>query len=200
MDHCQYSVSLSWRIAREQGGVLVENRRELIHWKMKPRLVPPRRTRLPREGLNIGIRTGEMARVGDGTAMIGNVHSPHIRGEASFRTNRILEGLAELQRLWIILESDSTSGGDRIAGDQVKISRVESLWKRSIGPSERSEEPPPIAGFPIQHRRNRAPPAGRTPVASSAKLSQSASQLAHSNSPLIETSVTLQEIQCPHSK
>jgi hypothetical protein len=68
-----------------------------------------------------------MVMVGDGAAMMGNVHSPHSRGEALFRTHRILEGFAEFQTLWIILESDSTSRGDRIAGDQVKISRVESL-------------------------------------------------------------------------
>ena len=48
-----------------------------------------------------------MAMVGDGGAMMGNVYSPYIRGEALFRTNRVQEGLAEFQKMWIILESDS---------------------------------------------------------------------------------------------
>ena len=41
----------------------------------------------------------EMALVGDGSAMLGNVHSPYIRGEALFRTGRVREGIAEFQRL-----------------------------------------------------------------------------------------------------
>lgn len=32
-----------------------------------------------------------MAMVGDGAAMMGNVHSPHIRGEALLRTNWLLD-------------------------------------------------------------------------------------------------------------
>jgi DNA-binding winged helix-turn-helix (wHTH) protein/tetratricopeptide (TPR) repeat protein len=43
--------------------------------------------------------TGEMAMVGDGSAMLGNVHSPYIRGEALFRAGRVPEGLAEFQKL-----------------------------------------------------------------------------------------------------
>ena len=43
--------------------------------------------------------TGEMAMVGDGAAMMGNVHSPYIRGEALFRANRVQEGLAEFQKI-----------------------------------------------------------------------------------------------------
>ena len=43
--------------------------------------------------------TGEMAMVGDGSAMLGNVHSPYIRGEALFRAGRVKEGLAEFQKI-----------------------------------------------------------------------------------------------------
>jgi DNA-binding winged helix-turn-helix (wHTH) protein/tetratricopeptide (TPR) repeat protein len=43
--------------------------------------------------------TGEMAMVGDGSAMLGNVHSPYIRGEALFRAGRVKEGIAEFQKL-----------------------------------------------------------------------------------------------------
>jgi DNA-binding winged helix-turn-helix (wHTH) protein/tetratricopeptide (TPR) repeat protein len=43
--------------------------------------------------------TGEMAMVGDGSAMLGNVHSPYIRGEALFRAGRAKEGIAEFQKL-----------------------------------------------------------------------------------------------------
>ncbi len=43
--------------------------------------------------------TGEMAMVGDGSAMLGNVHSPYIRGEALFRAGRVKEGVAEFQRI-----------------------------------------------------------------------------------------------------
>lgn len=42
--------------------------------------------------------TGEMAMVGDGSAMLGNVHSPYIRGEALFRAGRVQEGIAEFQK------------------------------------------------------------------------------------------------------
>ena len=42
---------------------------------------------------------GEMAMVGDGSAMLGNVHSPYIRGEALFRAARVREGLAEFQKI-----------------------------------------------------------------------------------------------------
>jgi tetratricopeptide (TPR) repeat protein len=43
--------------------------------------------------------TGEMAMVGDGSAMLGNVHSPYIRGEALFRAGRVKEGIAEFQKI-----------------------------------------------------------------------------------------------------
>jgi DNA-binding winged helix-turn-helix (wHTH) protein/tetratricopeptide (TPR) repeat protein len=43
--------------------------------------------------------TGEMAMVGDGSAMLGNVHSPYIRGEALFRAGRAKEGIAEFQKI-----------------------------------------------------------------------------------------------------
>jgi DNA-binding winged helix-turn-helix (wHTH) protein/tetratricopeptide (TPR) repeat protein len=43
--------------------------------------------------------TGEMAMVGDGSAMLGNVHSPYIRGEALFRAGRAREGIAEFQKI-----------------------------------------------------------------------------------------------------
>jgi DNA-binding winged helix-turn-helix (wHTH) protein/tetratricopeptide (TPR) repeat protein len=43
--------------------------------------------------------TGEMAMVGDGSAMLGNVHSPYIRGEALFRAGRVHEGIAEFQKI-----------------------------------------------------------------------------------------------------
>jgi DNA-binding winged helix-turn-helix (wHTH) protein/tetratricopeptide (TPR) repeat protein len=42
---------------------------------------------------------GEMAMVGDGSAMMGNVHSPYIRGEALFRAGRAKEGIAEFQKI-----------------------------------------------------------------------------------------------------
>ena len=43
--------------------------------------------------------TGEMAMVGDGSAMLGNVHSPYIRGEALFRVGRVKEGISEFQKI-----------------------------------------------------------------------------------------------------
>jgi hypothetical protein len=43
--------------------------------------------------------TGEMAMVGDGSAMLGNVHSPYIRGVALFRAGRQPEGIAEFQKI-----------------------------------------------------------------------------------------------------
>jgi eukaryotic-like serine/threonine-protein kinase len=43
--------------------------------------------------------TGEVAMVGDGAAMMGNVDSPYIRGEALFRAGRVQEGLAEFQKI-----------------------------------------------------------------------------------------------------
>ena len=42
---------------------------------------------------------GEMAMVGDGSAMLGNVHSPYIRGEALFRAGSVKEGIAEFQKI-----------------------------------------------------------------------------------------------------
>src|SRR5215470_2771545 len=44
-------------------------------------------------------RIGEMAMVGDGSAMLGNVHSPYIRGEALFRAGSVKEGIAEFQKI-----------------------------------------------------------------------------------------------------
>ena len=41
----------------------------------------------------------EMAMVGDGSAMLGNVHSPYIRGQALFRTGKVQEGIAEFSRI-----------------------------------------------------------------------------------------------------
>jgi DNA-binding winged helix-turn-helix (wHTH) protein/tetratricopeptide (TPR) repeat protein len=43
--------------------------------------------------------TGEMAMVGDGSAMLGNVHSPYIRGEALFRAARVKEGISEFRKI-----------------------------------------------------------------------------------------------------
>jgi len=43
--------------------------------------------------------TGEMAMPGDGSAMLGNVHSPYIRGEVLFRAGRVPEGLSEFQKI-----------------------------------------------------------------------------------------------------
>ena len=43
--------------------------------------------------------TGEMAMVGDGSAMLGNVHSPYIRGVALFRAGRVKEGISEFQKI-----------------------------------------------------------------------------------------------------
>jgi tetratricopeptide (TPR) repeat protein len=43
--------------------------------------------------------TGEMAMTGDGSAMLGNVHSPYIRGEALFRAGRVKDGIAEFQKI-----------------------------------------------------------------------------------------------------
>jgi tetratricopeptide (TPR) repeat protein len=45
------------------------------------------------------LTTGEMAMVGDGSAMLGNVHSPYIRGEALFRAGRVQKGIAEFQKI-----------------------------------------------------------------------------------------------------
>jgi DNA-binding winged helix-turn-helix (wHTH) protein/tetratricopeptide (TPR) repeat protein len=85
---------------------------------------------------------GEMAMVGDGGAMLGNVHSPYIRGEALFRTNRVQEGLAEFQKIVDhpgirftdpigSLASLQISRGYRFAGDQDKArSEYEKLFKR----------------------------------------------------------------------
>ena len=75
--------------------------------------------------------TGEMAMVGDGSAMLGNVHSPYIRGEALFRAGRVQEGLAEFQKIVDhpgIRFTDpigslaylQISRGYRLAGDQTR--------------------------------------------------------------------------------
>lgn len=86
--------------------------------------------------------TGEMALVGDGGAMMGNVYSPYIRGEALFRSSRVQEGIAEFQKIVDhpgIRFTDpigSIAGlqiarGYRFAGDQDKArSEYEKLLKR----------------------------------------------------------------------
>jgi tetratricopeptide (TPR) repeat protein len=85
---------------------------------------------------------GEMAMVGDGTAMLGNVHSPYIRGEALFRVGRVPEGLAEFQKLVDhpgirftdpigSLAHLQLSRGYRLAGDQIRArSACDLLLKR----------------------------------------------------------------------
>jgi hypothetical protein len=85
--------------------------------------------------------TGEMAMVGDGAAMMGNVHSPYIRGEALFRTNRVQEGLAEFQKIVDhpgirftdpigSLAGLQISRGYRFVGDQDARSEYEKLFKQ----------------------------------------------------------------------
>ena len=44
-------------------------------------------------------RSASLAMVGDGSAMVGNAHSPYIRGEALFRTCRVLAGIAEFPKI-----------------------------------------------------------------------------------------------------
>ena len=43
--------------------------------------------------------SGEMAMVGDGSAMLGNVHSPYIRGKALLRAGQLHEGIAEFNKI-----------------------------------------------------------------------------------------------------
>jgi DNA-binding winged helix-turn-helix (wHTH) protein/tetratricopeptide (TPR) repeat protein len=86
--------------------------------------------------------TGEMAMVGDGSAMLGNVHSPYIRGQALFRTGRLQEGIAEFQKIGDhpgIRFTDpigslaylQLSRGYRLSGDQNRArSAYEILLKR----------------------------------------------------------------------
>jgi DNA-binding winged helix-turn-helix (wHTH) protein/tetratricopeptide (TPR) repeat protein len=86
--------------------------------------------------------TGEMSMPGDGSAMLGNVHSPYIRGEALFRANRVSEGIAEFQKIVDhpgirftdpigSLAHLQISRGYRLAGDQDKArSEYEKLLKR----------------------------------------------------------------------
>jgi eukaryotic-like serine/threonine-protein kinase len=86
--------------------------------------------------------TGEMAMVGDGSAMLGNAHSPYIRGEALFRTGRVQEGIAEFRKIVDhpgvrftdpigSLAGLQISRGYRFAGDQDKArSEYEKLLKR----------------------------------------------------------------------
>jgi eukaryotic-like serine/threonine-protein kinase len=45
------------------------------------------------------VTVGEMAMVGDGSAMLGNVHSPYIRGEALFHAGNVKEGISEFQKI-----------------------------------------------------------------------------------------------------
>jgi eukaryotic-like serine/threonine-protein kinase len=87
---------------------------------------------------------GEMAMVGDGGAMMGNVHSPYIRGEALFRINRVQEGLAEFQKIVDhpgirftdpigSLARLQISRGYRLAGDGNKArSEYEILFQRWV--------------------------------------------------------------------
>jgi DNA-binding winged helix-turn-helix (wHTH) protein/tetratricopeptide (TPR) repeat protein len=86
--------------------------------------------------------TGEMAMVGDGSAMLGNVHSPYIRGQALFRAGRIQEGIAEFQKIVDhpgirftdpigSLAHLQISRGYRLAGDRDKArSEYEMLLER----------------------------------------------------------------------
>ena len=87
---------------------------------------------------------GEMAMVGVGSAMLGNVHSPYIRGEALFRAGRVKEGLAEFQKIVDhpgIRFTDpigslaylQISRGYRLAGDGNKArSEYEILFQRWV--------------------------------------------------------------------
>ena len=43
--------------------------------------------------------SGEMAMVGDGSAMLGNVYSPYIRGQALLRAGQVQEGIAEFNKI-----------------------------------------------------------------------------------------------------
>ena len=43
--------------------------------------------------------SGEMALVGDGSAMLGNVYSPYIRGQALLRAGHVQEGIAEFNKI-----------------------------------------------------------------------------------------------------
>ena len=86
--------------------------------------------------------TGEMSMPGDGSAMLGNVHSPYIRGESLFRAGRVREGLAEFQKIVDhpgIRFTDpigslaylEISRGYRLAGEQDKArSEYQTLLKR----------------------------------------------------------------------
>jgi eukaryotic-like serine/threonine-protein kinase len=86
--------------------------------------------------------TGEMAMVGDGSAMLGNVHSPYIRGEALFRAGRVKEGTSEFQKIVDhsgIRFTDpigslaylQISRGYRLAGDQIRArSAYEMLLRK----------------------------------------------------------------------
>jgi DNA-binding winged helix-turn-helix (wHTH) protein/tetratricopeptide (TPR) repeat protein len=86
--------------------------------------------------------TGEMAMVGDGSAMLGNVHSPYIRGEALFHDVRGQEGIAEFQKIVDhpgIRFTDPIGSlaylqlwrGYRLTGDQIKArDEYETFLKR----------------------------------------------------------------------
>jgi hypothetical protein len=43
--------------------------------------------------------SGEMAMVGDGSAMLGNVHSAYIRGQALLWAGQVQEGIAEFNKI-----------------------------------------------------------------------------------------------------
>jgi DNA-binding winged helix-turn-helix (wHTH) protein/tetratricopeptide (TPR) repeat protein len=84
-------------------------------------------------------RIGEMAMVGDGSAMLGNVHSPYIRGEALFRAGRVPEELAEFQKLVDhpgIRFTDPIGSlaylqiarGHRLAGDRIRARSAYKLF------------------------------------------------------------------------
>lgn len=86
--------------------------------------------------------TGEMSMPGDGSAMLGNVHSPYIRGEALYRAGRVHKGIAEFQKILDhpgirftdpigSLAQLQISRGFRLAGDGDKARReYEMLRKR----------------------------------------------------------------------
>jgi tetratricopeptide (TPR) repeat protein len=91
--------------------------------------------------------TGEMAMVGDGSAMLGNVHSPYIRGEALFRAGRVKEGIAEFQKIvdhpgirftdpigsLVYLQ---TSQGYRLLGDRMNARRAYETFSKKWGEAD----------------------------------------------------------------
>src|SRR5215831_4867251 len=91
--------------------------------------------------------TGEMAMVGDGSAMLGNVHSPYIRGEALFRAGRFREGIAEFQKIVDhpgIRFTDPVgslaylqlSRGYRLANDRIKAQEAHEIFLKRWADSD----------------------------------------------------------------